>query len=187
MSEFSRISCHCPELMHHRRCHFLQALGPRELVGIGEEIAFERRGLRRQIRDQLGLGFDNLQKISRRPESRVFHSLGDVEHRIAFGNGDHVEVDIAARDPLINLRKTRRALETILARLQGRLGVQQMPEPESNLASDHPSLFQFRRNAPRRISGMQQQRSIGWGRNWGKDQPSQPAANGEGDNQNQRD
>jgi hypothetical protein len=34
---------------------------------------------------------------------------------------------------------------------------------------------------------MQQQRSIGWGRNRGMDQPSHPAANGENDNQEQLD
>jgi hypothetical protein len=62
-----------------------------------------------------------------------------------------------------------------------------MPEPESDFASDYPRLFQFRCNAPRRISGMQQQRSIGWGRNRGMDQPSHPAANAENDNQEQLD
>ena len=55
--------------MHHRRRHLLQALGACELVGVGEQIALERRGLRRQIGDQLRLGFGNMQKIGRRAQA----------------------------------------------------------------------------------------------------------------------
>src|ERR1700674_755309 len=103
--------------MDHCRRHFLEALSARELVGVGEEITLERFGLWRQIRDQPGPGFGNVQKIGCRPEPGVFHRLSYVEHRVAFGNGDYVEVDITARDALINLWKRRRPLETILAGL----------------------------------------------------------------------
>ena len=61
--------------------------------------------------------------------------------------------------------------------------MQLVPEPKSEFAANHPRLFQLRRNAPRRIPGMQQQRSIGWRRNRAIDLPRRPAANGENDNQ----
>src|SRR5208282_5663024 len=102
---------------------------------------------------------------------------------VAFGNRDHVEVDIAARDPLVNLGKRRLPLETIFARLQRWLGVQRVPEPENTFAADYSRLFQLCRNPPRRIPGTQQQRSIGWGRNRDIDLPRHPAANGEYDEQ----
>src|ERR1700693_1756274 len=107
-----------------------------------------------------------MQKVGCRPEPGVLHRLSYVEHCVAFGNGDHVEVDIAARDALVNLWKRRRPLETIFARLQGWLGMQEVPKPENEFAADHPRLFQLRGNPARRISGTQQQRTIGGRRKW---------------------
>jgi hypothetical protein len=173
--------------MNHCRRHFLEALRARELVGVGEEVALERLGLRRQIRDELGLGFGNMQKIGCRPEPGVLHRLGDVEHRVAFGNGDYVEVDIAARDALVNLWQTCGPLETIFAGLQGWLGVQYVPQPENELAADHSRPFQLRSNSTRRISGTQQQRTIGRRRKRDIELPSGPAGNGENDNEKQFD
>src|ERR1700674_5274106 len=173
--------------MHHCRRHFLEALRARELVGVGEEVALERLGLRRQIGNQLGPGFGNMQEIGCRAEPGVLHRLGYVEHRIAFGNGHDVEIDIAARDPLVNLWKRRLALEAIFARLQGWLGMQQVPKPKKEFAADYSRLFQLRGDPARRISGTQQQRTIGGGRNRDLELPCGPAGSDENDNKEQLD
>src|ERR1700675_4510963 len=173
--------------MHHCRRHFLEALRARELVGVGEEVALERLGLRRQIGNQLGPGFGNMQEIGCRAEPGVLHRLGYVEHRIAFGNGHDVEIDIAARDALVNLWKSRLPLETIFARLQGWLGMQQVPKPEDEFAADHSRLFQLRGYSTRGISGTQQQRTIGRRSKRDIELPRHPAADCENDNQEQFD
>src|SRR5260221_798959 len=176
---------HKPELMDHRRRHFLQALRARELVGVGEQIALKRFGLRRQIRDQLGLGFGTVQEVGGRSKARVFHRFGDVEHRIAFGDSDTVEVDIAARDAPVDLWQTRLPLEAILAGLQGWPWVQHVPERENQFAPDHARLLQLRGNPARRIPRTQEQRRIGWRGNWDIELPCGPAADGENNNQKQ--
>src|SRR5260370_33997084 len=99
--------------MNHCRRHFLEALRARELVGVGEEVALERLGLRRQVRDELGLGFANMQKSGCRPEPAVLHRRGDVDTRVAYGEADSVESDIAARKPLVKLCKRCAPCEAI--------------------------------------------------------------------------
>src|SRR5258708_7989157 len=173
--------------MDHRRRMLLQALRAREMVGVGEQIALKRFGLRRKIRDQLGLGFGTVQEVGGRSKARVFHRFGDVEHRIAFGDCDHVEVDIAARDAPVDLWQTRLPLEAILAGLQGWLWVQHVPERENQFAPDHARLLQLRGNPARRIPRTQEQRRIGWRGNWDIELPCGPAPYGENNNQKQVD
>src|SRR4029077_4023887 len=108
-------------------------------------------------------------------------------HRVAFGNGHDVEIDVAARDPLVNLWQTRGPLKKILARLQGWLGVQQVPKPEDEFAADYPRFFQLRGDPPRRIPGSQQQRNIGGRRKRDIELPCGPAGSGENDNLKQLD
>ena len=168
--------CDLAELADHRRHHFLRGLGAGELVGVGEEIALQRFRVRRQIRDQLGLGFSNMQKIGCRSETGVFHRLGNIEHGEAFGDGDNVEVDIAARDAIVNLGKSRLALEKILTRLQGWFGMQHVPQTKDQFAADHPGLFQLGANPASGVPGMQQQSGVGPRRGRDVNLPGQPAA-----------
>ena len=52
-----------------------------------------------------------------------------------------MEIDIAARDPVINLGESRFALEKILTGFQRWLGAHNMPEAESEFAMNDPSFF----------------------------------------------
>ncbi len=45
---------HLPELVDHDRSHLFDVLGARELVGIGEQVSFERLGFGCQIGDEIG-------------------------------------------------------------------------------------------------------------------------------------
>ena len=42
-------------------------------------------------------------KSAAEPQLGVLNRLGDVEHRVAFGDRDDVEIDIAASDAAIDL------------------------------------------------------------------------------------
>src|SRR5205807_6791112 len=84
------------ESLHHGGCHFLQALGPGELIGVRKEITFECCGFRRKIGNQSHVRRGDTKKVLTRPESGILNRLGNVENRIALGNYNRVDVYIPA-------------------------------------------------------------------------------------------
>ena len=97
--------------MDHRAYHLFTTLRARKLIGIREKITFQRFYFWSEIGDQVRARLRSLQKILGRSQPGVLHRLGDVEHGIAFRDGDYMEVNIPARNAIEDLRNTRPAVK----------------------------------------------------------------------------
>ena len=88
-----------------------------EPVGIGEEVAFERGGLRVEIADERGVA-GGFQEFGGGEEAQLLDRGGDIEHVPAFGHDQLVVEDIAARDAADHFHGAGGAVEAVLAGLQ---------------------------------------------------------------------
>ena len=88
-----------------------------ELVGVREEIAFERGGARVQVADHRRVA-RCIQKPGSRKNPQLLCRCRDIEHVLTFGHHQFVIVNISARDTVEDLAWTGGALEAVLARLQ---------------------------------------------------------------------
>ena len=96
-----------PELPDHGGGHFVHGHHAAEFVGVGKEIAFERRRAGSDVGDERGVGLRDFQKILGGAEAGGFDGAGDVEHGEAFGNDHGVEIDVAAAEALLNVDDVR--------------------------------------------------------------------------------
>lgn len=134
------------------------------------------------------MGLGDVKKIGGRAQPRVFDRLGDVEHRVAFGDRHDVKVDITARNAAIDLGKCRFLLKKIFAGFERRLGTRDMPKPEGKFAADDAGLFELRRDAPRRVAGTKHDKCLaGWRRERHIDLPGGEAGGSQNGNQEQCD
>ena len=86
-----------------------------EAVGVGEEVAFERRGVGAEVGDEGCLGALGGEEGIVRAEAGGFDGLGDVEDVVALGDGDGEGIDIAAGDAGVDLGGGGGVVEAVLA------------------------------------------------------------------------
>ena len=91
------------EAVDHDGGHVVHAHDAGELVGVGEEIAFERVGLRVDGADQRSVmsGFGD--EVFFFAEARAFDGGSDFEDVVAFGDDDGADDGVAARDAVEDL------------------------------------------------------------------------------------
>ena len=68
--------------------------------------------------NQIRIASGDLQKLLFRSESGLLDRLGDVEHRVALGDHNGVRVDVAPREPVVNVDQSRRLLKQVFARFE---------------------------------------------------------------------
>jgi hypothetical protein len=116
-----RVSCEAElggdlaEAMNHCSEHLGGRGSAGEAVGVGEEVAFERRGVRAEVGDERSLRAFGGEKGFARTEAGGLDGLGDIEDVIALGDGDGEGIDVAARDARVDLGGGRRVVEAVLA------------------------------------------------------------------------
>ena len=119
------------ELAGHEAAEALGGGVAAEPVGVGEEIALERGGLRVEIADERGVA-GGVQESGGGEEAQLLDRGGDIEDISAFGHDQLVVEDIAARDAADHFHGAGRAVEAVLAGLQdalaaGQAGQQKIP------------------------------------------------------------
>src|ERR1700690_145515 len=120
----------------------------RYVIGVGEEVAFERRRLRVEVADR--------QRIAgRREEPRAVHDLQslerlrDVEGAVAFGHHQHIEEDVAAHDAVEDLPHALAVLEHVLAGLEPGAGAEGADHQELQAVFDDAAVGQDARDLAR--------------------------------------
>jgi len=117
-----------------------------EVVGVGEEIAFERGGVRAIGGDELGVLALGGEEFFSWGEAGGFDCLRDVEDVEAFGDGDGDGVDVALEQAGVDLGERGGVVEAVLAGLEGSglVGAQQV---EAVLAADDAGAGELRGDA----------------------------------------
>ena len=137
------------EMAHHRGGNLLAGGVARELVGGREEKAFESFRARSEIGDQRGIP-RGAQKILAAADSLLLKLTGDVEDRPAFGNGDDVDENLAARDLPENLPGVDLVVEQIFARLKRAAEMPVAEERKGEAVANNVILAEYPGNAPAR-------------------------------------
>ncbi len=133
----SNLICDLAELPDHGCRHLVHGLHAAELVGVGKEVALERRRVRRQVGDERGIGLRHFQEVIRGAEPCGFDGASDVEHGEAFRNDDSTEINVAAAQTLLQVDDVRRLLEEIFPGLERTVAMEVVPENECLLAANH--------------------------------------------------
>jgi len=171
--------CDLAELPDHGCSHVLHGLHAAEFIGIGEEIAFERRRAGSEVGDEGGIGLRYFQEVLRRAESGSFDGARDVEHSEALRNDYGAEVDVAAGEAFVNVDHIPGFIEPIFSGFERSAAVQIVPQDECFLGANDPGGLEFGGDAARGVSGAQHHE--GFPRRFGGSQqsPGEPARGSE--------
>ena len=74
-----------------------------------------------------GVGFSYFQEILRGPETGGFNRPGNVEHGVALGHDDGVEIHVTAAKALLDIDDIGRLVEEIFAGFEGSLAAKVAP------------------------------------------------------------
>src|SRR5207247_735086 len=130
-------SGHLEELLHDGGNHFWHALCASEFVGAGEEVAFKRFRLRRQIGDQSYISLRRPQKILTRSQSAILHGLGDIEDGIALGDHNRTNIDIPTNKATLHANNRRLFVEIIFSGFERALVMKVVPKHERIGTADY--------------------------------------------------
>src|SRR5437764_3217011 len=122
------------ELLDHGCRHFVHGHHAAELVGLGEEIAFERGRAGGEVGDKARIQLRYFQEILRGPESGSLDGAGNIEHGEAFGHHHRMEINVATLQPLLNLEYVPRFVEEIFSGFQRTAVANVAPENKRFLA-----------------------------------------------------
>ena len=135
------------ELFHHCRHHVFHGLGPSKLIGVRKEISVQILRIRRQIGNQSNFRPRGIEKLLPRAQPRILNRLRDIEHRVALGNDNRVNINVPAHKPIVNLGNSRRLFKKIFAGLQRMVGMKAMPQEKCEPVPDHSRRLEFGRDA----------------------------------------
>jgi hypothetical protein len=141
--------------MHHGGGDVVLVLGAGEVVGVGEEVAFEAGGLGIEVGDQPGVGVGDAHEVVGASQPRL---LEDGRHLVEVRSlGYHHGVDhhVATGDAVIHFDGIGGLVETVLARLE-RLAAPGIHQQEAGRAADDPGGAQLGGDVPGGGTGAQQ-------------------------------
>ena len=110
--------------------------------------------------------------------------MGDVEHSVALGDDDGVEVHIAPAETLLNVNSVGRLVEQVLSGFQRAAAAKIVPEDEGFFATDQAGALQFGGDAARGVSGVEHYKCLAGWFDRGEDGPGKPTACADERNQN---
>ncbi len=170
--------------MHHDGDHVVHGLGAGETVGVGKQVAFQAGSLGIKIADQGDIAVGGVEKILGRAEPGKLHHAGNVVEVVTLGNGDGVDVNVAAGETIVNLTRGGRLIELVLTRLEG-AAESVMQQQEGVRAADDASGLQVGGNATAGGAGPQQDEFCPAGLDGQVERPGQP--DGGDENEDQKD
>src|SRR5581483_1974883 len=134
----------------------MHALRTGELVRIRKKVTFERRRLRRKVRNQARVRCCNLHEILRRTQTGVVDCGRNIEHVEAFGNHYCVKVDVPVSQAVMNCYRACAVFKKIFAGFERSPSMEGMPKHKSMCIADYAGRLEFTRHSPGRVSLMQQ-------------------------------
>ncbi len=130
------------ELAGHHGAELLDRGGARDPVGGGEEVAFERRSLGREIPDQRGIA-SGAQKVGGFQEIEAPTLAAMSKMLLPSGYHKFVKEDVATRDAIQNAGRAIGASETIFAGLQLLAGIDGAQQQKLPRVADDAMLRQL--------------------------------------------
>ncbi len=153
-AETGRNECHLagevlPEVRDHLGHDRVHRGAGTELVGVGEEVALERRRLRREVVDRFGVG-RRLVPLRNSPESFPGEQARHGKAVEPLPNGDALEDHVASEEFLEHVRGRGRIAELVNTRLDGVAAAEQLHVDQRNvLVADDAFLLQMSKDRRR--------------------------------------
>jgi len=89
------------------------------------------------------------------------HRLGDIEDCVPLWDGQKVERDVAACDPIMHLTESCGMTKEVLSRLERSPAEQRMPGFEGEFTTDYTMAFQFCGDTAGRITRVEKDSGVG--------------------------